>query len=222
VAKVDYRPLSQTDLQVIKEKLEKDEVTLQAFSLLWRWFRSLEDSINLIRDDWCKDQPKVIYGILNRSQTEDLLRTSPVGTFILRFSENPQNLGCIVLGYVEDNKSIRHSLIDIKSGTFEMKTSGELFRFSSLAELVTSCKPLRLLYPNTMIRILLFVKKKMMMSHIDKCSPMQTNKKNQVKNTRMKCSETTGYFRLCDCLIITSLPYFFSTETIHVGKEPTS
>jgi len=147
VAKVDYRPLSQTDLQVIKEKLEKDEVTLQAFSLLWRWFRSLEDSINLIRDDWFKLQPKVIYGILTRAQTDVLLRDSPVGTFILRFSEKPENLGCLVLGYVEDKKSIVHSLIDIKSGKLEMKTSGKIFHFSSLAELVTSCKPLRLLYP---------------------------------------------------------------------------
>jgi hypothetical protein len=153
VARVEYRPLSQSDLSVIKEKLETQspsgKVTFQAFSWFWRWFRSLEDTINQIRDDWCKDSPKLIYGILARSHIEDLLRTSPVGTFLFRFSENNQNLGCIALAYVEENKSIRHTLIDIKGGILEMKTSGEMVHyFKSLSELVFSCRPLQKLYPS--------------------------------------------------------------------------
>jgi len=155
-AKFAYRPLSNTDLQVIKEKLEtqspRDKVTLQAFVWLWRWFRGLEDIINQIRSDWCKDNPRRIYGVLSRIHTQDLLRMAPVGTFLFRFSEN--NVGCIALCYVDDHKSIVHSLIDIKQDTtrgtyFEMKLSGDsACQFETLSDLVNSCRPLLYLYPN--------------------------------------------------------------------------
>jgi len=153
VTRIEYRPLSSMDLQIIKEKLETqsppDKVTLQAFTQMWPWFRSLEDTINQIQNDWCKDNPKVINGILSRGHTEDLLRTAPVGTFLLRFSENFKNLGCLALGYVEENKSITHSLLDVKNGVFEMQTKSQIITFNSLSELVLTCKPLRVLYPNT-------------------------------------------------------------------------
>jgi len=171
VTRIEYRPLSSMDLQIIKEKLETDnrvdvktrrfsslndthgptdKVTLQAFTQMWPWFRSLEDTINQIQNDWCKDNPKVINGILSRGHTEDLLRTSPVGTFLLRFSENYKNLGVLALAYVEENKSITHTLLDVKNGVFEMKTKSQIsITFNSLSELVLTCKPLRTLYPNT-------------------------------------------------------------------------
>lgn len=148
--KIAYRPLCAGDLQVIQEKLEpqssKGKVTLQAFASFWQWFRSLEDAILQIKGYWCKDDPKVIYGILSRAQTEALLRTAPVGTFLFRFSDN--QLGCLTVAYVEENKSITHSIVNIKGRKVEMqKTSGDIERFNSLSDLVLRWTLLRILYP---------------------------------------------------------------------------
>jgi len=54
----------------------------------------------------------------------------------------------MALAYVEENKSIMHTLLDVKHGTFEMKTKSQIIAFNSLSELVLTCKPLRVLYPN--------------------------------------------------------------------------
>jgi len=150
VTKIEYRPLNGTDLQVIKEKLElqspEGKVTRQAFASIWSWWQALENAMIQIQMDWCKDQPKIIYGILSRKRTEDLLRGMTSGTFLLRFSEN--NAGALALAYVEENKTIRHTLVNVKSGAFEMKTADNIYQFATLAELVFSCKPLRMLYPS--------------------------------------------------------------------------
>jgi len=59
-------------------------------------------------------------------------------------------MGCIALGYVDEHKAIVHSLIDIKNGAFEMRLAGDTSRqFESLSDLVSSCRPLRILYPSS-------------------------------------------------------------------------
>jgi len=157
-ARVDYRPLAARDLAAIKSRLEqggvKNRVAYKAFSQFWPWFRLFESSICLMRSEWCKDEPRLIEGLISKQQAEELLRSSQAGTFLLRFSENtPGTIAVAVVEEVDAKLVVRHTLILIREEKFVIPTvgaaqQGAYFSYPTLSAAVLNCKVLNKLYPS--------------------------------------------------------------------------
>jgi len=151
-AQVAYRKLSDQDLEIIKgvieQKSEKNHVSLAAFGKLWPWMTELERCVLRVRAEWCQDRPLLIHGVLGRERSHELLQPYPVGTFLLRWSEN--QAGSLVVSYVSDlrgaEKKFHHVLITIGE-TLSLKTDAGVLGFRSLAEVIAACKPLSALCP---------------------------------------------------------------------------
>jgi hypothetical protein len=149
-AQVVYRPLADGDLEIMKGMIEqraaKDLVTLAAYGKFWPWFTQLTRTIFRLRPEWCQDRPRLIYGLISRGRADVMLKTSPPGTFMLRFSEN--NPGHLAIAHVDDSKEVVHTLVGIQQDGFTLPTPAGIYTFPSLADVILSCKPLRILYPD--------------------------------------------------------------------------
>jgi hypothetical protein len=151
-AQVAYRKLSEQDLEIIRgvieQKSEKNHVSLAAYGKLWPWIKELERCVLRVRSEWCQDRPTLIHGVLGREKSQDLLQPYPVGTFLLRWSENQS--GSLVVSYVSDirgdEKKFHHVLITIGEN-LSLKTDAGVLGFRTLAEVIAACKPLSALYP---------------------------------------------------------------------------
>jgi len=116
-----YRSLSKDDLNAIRTQLEEGKkggkINFNAVKKRWHWFITLERIVQKIGYVWWQEEPRLCQGIVSRSTSEQMLRSQPKGTFILRFSES--QAGFIAVDYVHSRRGVVHTLIDANGSRFK-------------------------------------------------------------------------------------------------------
>lgn len=104
------RPIGDEELSFIRSSARlamvssDGTVTVQNFAARWPALKEWLATMALLADDWAVTSPgKRIWGWLSRDGTDHLLRSSPVGTFVFRFSDSTPSQ--LVMGLVRDNGS---------------------------------------------------------------------------------------------------------------------
>ena len=86
-------------------------------------------------------------GFLNRPQAEHRLRSSPAGTFLIRFSESVT--GALAIAYMqEDGRSINTVLVYMTAGGFTTTYGNEERTFETIDGLLRCTGELQFLHPD--------------------------------------------------------------------------
>jgi len=140
------RGLTDHDFAVIKAKIESQTypgyVGLSEFGTFWPWLHSFIACVQKIREHWVATDPIQVQGLISRQVTNEMLRGKPIGTFVLRFSEN--NPGCLAVGFVDTDNTAQHVLINTHQRGFTIFLTDGDMTYETLPELIMKCR--RLLY----------------------------------------------------------------------------
>lgn len=154
------RPLDMNDLQVIESKLRTEGcrdgyISPQSFARFYvTIFKPICSVIRLILPYWLETFPhKLIYGLVNRQQSAEMLSNCEVGTFLIRLSETQPGKMAVAYVVFDDRskqKIVSHTLINpTVDDRFSIQLAEGESVFSSLGELVLQgCRPLTHIYPH--------------------------------------------------------------------------
>jgi len=110
-----FRILTPFDLNYIHQRFFESRPTIDqnGFDEFWRWFGKTLQAMRYQRSMSKLWQNGLTYGFMNRHDVENSLKSQPIGTFIIRFSESYS--GRFAIAYVGvQGGSIRHYLVSHK------------------------------------------------------------------------------------------------------------
>jgi len=94
------------------ENSAKVVITTTDFDQFWEWFGVVLQKIRYQKFLYQLWSTGLIYGFIGKEQAEDLLASSEIGTFLLRWSE--RSAGSLAVAYKQSNCGVRHYLIQGK------------------------------------------------------------------------------------------------------------
>ena len=118
------------------------------------WWEEVIRTISGVGRLWCESSPTLIEGFLWRQDSELLLQSCEVGTFLLRFSDKHPGWLTVSMN-LADHRShggckTSHVLIEPRDGGFVIRiedASRSCLRYESLSDLVYNMRPLVWLHP---------------------------------------------------------------------------
>eukprot|EP00463_Aulacantha_scolymantha_P001990 TRINITY_DN2634_c0_g1_i1.p1 TRINITY_DN2634_c0_g1~~TRINITY_DN2634_c0_g1_i1.p1 ORF type:complete len:151 (-),score=37.69 TRINITY_DN2634_c0_g1_i1:26-478(-) len=116
---------------------------IEGYLTYWPWFQTFLQNLKLVKKHWCEF---VIQGLVGRGYSQQHLKNSRPGTFIIRFTENKK--GKLAVDFVKEENGIDHSLISIDNGKYGLDvadTSDDMY-FDTLEELIMNVNTWLFLY----------------------------------------------------------------------------
>lgn len=121
-------------------------VAFPGFQRLWLWYRQWLHTVDMVQAEWACTSPLLIVGFADNADTQQLLRDSPQGTFIVRFSESTPT--ALAMAWKEAGGSVHSVLVDVVAADhFLLPVDARKVKFPSLPLLVHACHQLRTLHP---------------------------------------------------------------------------
>lgn len=143
-------PQDQTYLTTLlrsRFNVNSDNVTLQMFSDFWsQWYFPMCQTVRDIVEIWDELRPLLIHGLITKNRCEAKLRSSPPGTFLIRFSDSQG--GCLSIVF-NDGSRVRYILVQpLRKNKIFKICVGKAVKKTTLPTIILSLKRLKLLYDN--------------------------------------------------------------------------